>query len=101
MSTKEDLKIEEKVNIDIQPPKLWKVIFLNDDTTPMELVIDLLQGVFNHSLESAKKITLEVHNTGSGIAGIYNLEIAEELSLQATKLARRNGSPLRIQVEEE
>lgn len=101
MSTKDDLKFDEKVKIDIQPPKLWKVVFLNDDVTPMELVIELLQNIFNHDVNSAKKVTLEVHNTGSGIAGIYNLEIAEELSLQATRIARANGSPLRIQVEEE
>jgi ATP-dependent Clp protease adaptor protein ClpS len=99
MST--ETKIEEKVVIALQPPKLWKVIFLNDDQTPMELVIELLTSVFKHSESSAKDITLEIHNTGSGVAGIYPFEIAEQRSIEATTIARGNGSPLRIQVEQE
>lgn len=99
MST--EAKIEEKVVVTLQPPKLWKVIFLNDDQTPMELVIDLLTSVFKHSESSAKEVTLEIHNTGSGVAGIYPFEIAEQRSIEATTIARGNGSPLRIQVEQE
>jgi len=101
MSTDNQVHVEEKVKIDIKPPKNWKVIFLNDDVTPMELVIDILQGVFKHSPESAKKITLEVHNAGKSIAGVYSYEIAEELALTATNIARQNGSPLKIRIESE
>lgn len=99
MST--EIKIEEKVVVSLQPPKLWKVIFLNDDQTPMELVIELLTKIFKHSETSAKEVTLEIHNTGSGIAGVYTFEIAEQRSIEATSIARSNGSPLRIQVEQE
>ena len=99
MST--EAKIEEKVVVTLQPPKLWKVIFLNDDQTPMELVIELLTKIFKHSESSAKEVTLEIHNTGSGVAGIYSFEIAEQKGLEATNIARGNGSPLRIQVEQE
>lgn len=99
MST--EAKIEEKVVVTLQPPKLWKVIFLNDDQTPMELVIELLTSIFKHSESSAKEITLEIHNTGSGVAGVYTFEIAEQRSIEATSVARGNGSPLRIQVEQE
>ena len=101
MSTKEDVVIDEKVKINIDPPKLWKVLFLNDNVTPMELVIDILVSIFKHNQESANKITLEIHNTGSGIAGIYPFEIAEHFALEATNIARKNGSPLKIQVEQE
>ncbi len=94
-------KVEEKVIVSLQPPKLWKVIFLNDDQTPMELVIELLTGIFKHSESTAKDITLEIHETGSGIAGVYPYEIAEQKGIEATGIARSNGSPLRIQVEEE
>jgi ATP-dependent Clp protease adaptor protein ClpS len=93
--------IEEKVVVALQPPKLWKVIFLNDEQTPMELVIQLLTQVFKHTETRAKEITLEIHNTGSGIAGVYPYEIAEQRGVEATSIARANGSPLRIQVEEE
>jgi ATP-dependent Clp protease adaptor protein ClpS len=93
--------IEEKIVVSLQPPKLWKVIFLNDDQTPMELVIQLLTQVFKHDEGRAKEITMEIHNTGSGIAGVYPYEIAEQRGVEATSIARANGSPLRIQVEQE
>lgn len=96
-----DVKIDEKVITALQPPKLWKVIFLNDNQTPMELVIEILTKIFKHSEDRAKQITLEIHNEGSGIAGVYAYEIAEQRGLEATNVARANGSPLRIQVEQE
>jgi ATP-dependent Clp protease adaptor protein ClpS len=96
-----DTKIDEKIIVSLQPPKKWKVIFLNDDHTPMELVIELLMKIFKHNEESAKAITLEIHNTGSGIAGIYTYEIAEQKGVEATAVARTNGSPLKIQIESE
>ena len=94
-------KVEEKVIVSLQPPKLWKVVFLNDDQTPMELVIELLTRIFKHNESTAKDITLEIHETGSGIAGVYPYEIAEQKGIEATGIARSNGSPLRIQVEQE
>ncbi len=99
MST--ETKIEEKVVVSLQPPKLWKVVFLNDDETPMELVIELLMQIFKHDEKRAREITLEIHNEGSAVAGIYTYEIAEQRGIEATQIARTNGSPLRIQVEQE
>jgi ATP-dependent Clp protease adaptor protein ClpS len=99
MST--DTTVEEKVVVSLQPPKLWKVIFLNDDQTPMELVIDLLTGIFKHNESKAKDITLEIHETGSAVAGVYAFEIAEQKGIEATGVARQQGSPLRITVEQE
>jgi ATP-dependent Clp protease adaptor protein ClpS len=99
MST--DTAVEESVVVALQPPNLWKVVLLNDDSTPMELVIELLTGIFKHTESSAKEVTLEIHETGSGIAGVYPYEIAEQKGIEATGVARSNGSPLRIQVEEE
>ena len=96
-----EIQTEEKIAVKLQPPKLWKVIFLNDDHTPMEFVIELLTGVFKHNEMSAKEVTMEIHNTGSGIAGIYVHEIAEQLGIEATKLARTSGFPLQINIEEE
>jgi ATP-dependent Clp protease adaptor protein ClpS len=101
MSVKEDVKISEKIKIDVQPPRMWKVVFLNDDVTPMELVIDILRYIFKHDLESAKKLTLEIHNSGSAVVGVYVHELAEHYALEAQHMARSNGSPLKIQVEQE
>ncbi len=94
-------QIEEKVVVALEPPKMWKVVFLNDDQTPMELVIELLTLIFKHNESKAKDITMEIHETGSGIAGVYTYEIAEQKGIEATAVARKNGSPLRIQVEQE
>jgi ATP-dependent Clp protease adaptor protein ClpS len=99
MST--DTAVEESVIVTLQPPSLWKVVFLNDDSTPMELVIDILTDVFKHTESSAKQVTLEIHETGSGIAGVYSFEIAEQKGIEATTMARQQGSPLRIQVDPE
>ncbi len=99
MST--DTAVEEKVAVSLQPPTLWKVVFLNDDQTPMELVIELLTGIFKHNESKAKDITLEIHETGSAVAGIYAFEIAEQKGMEATAVARQNGAPLRITVDPE
>ena len=69
---KEDIVIDEKVKIEVQPPGLWKVLLLNDDVTPMDLVIDILKAFFKHTDESAKKVTMEIHNTGSGVAEVIS-----------------------------
>ena len=99
MST--EIEVKEKITVQLAPPELWKVIFLNDDKTPMELVIELLTGIFKHTESKAKEITLEIHETGSSIVGIYPFEIAEQKGIEATTIARQNGSPLRITVEQE
>jgi len=96
-----DAVIDEKITVNLQPPKMWKVVFLNDDHTPMELVIELLTQVFRHNESSARDLTMEIHNEGSAVAGIYAYEIAEQRGIEATNIARANGSPLRIQVEQE
>ena len=99
MST--ETTVEEKVVVALQPPGLWKVVFLNDDQTPMELVIDLLTGIFKHNESKAKDITLEIHEQGSGVAGIYPFEIAEQKGMEATGIARTHGAPLRVVVDPE
>jgi ATP-dependent Clp protease adaptor protein ClpS len=96
-----DVKMDEKIVVALQPPKMWKVILLNDDQTPMELVIEILTQIFKHTETRAKEITLEIHETGAGVAGVYTYEIAEQRGMEATNMARANGSPLRIQVEQE
>jgi ATP-dependent Clp protease adaptor protein ClpS len=99
--TTTDIQIDNKIKIELQPPKLWKVIFLNDDHTPMEFVIDVLMSVFKHSETIARELTLEIHETGAAIAGVYTFEIAEHKGVEASKLAQENGFPLQIRVEEE
>jgi ATP-dependent Clp protease adaptor protein ClpS len=101
MSTDTEIVQDTSTIVTFKPPSMWKVVFLNDDKTPMEFVVDLLVELFGHNEKSAKDITLEIHNTGSGVAGIYNYEIAEQKGLEATRISKANGHPLRIQVEQE
>jgi len=96
-----DIQLDEKIKVTVSEPKQWKVILLNDDSTPMEFVISILIDIFKHSESSAKDVTLQVHETGSGIAGSYSFEIAEAKAVEATNLARTNGHPLQIKLEEE
>jgi ATP-dependent Clp protease adaptor protein ClpS len=99
MST--DVVIDEKIKQTLKEPPKYKVVFLNDDHTPMEWVIDVLQSYFKHTRETAEKITLTIHTEGAGIAGIYSYEIAEIKSAEATTASRDRGFPLQIKVEEE
>jgi ATP-dependent Clp protease adaptor protein ClpS len=96
-----DIQLEEKVKVTTQEPKNWKVIFLNDDSTPMNFVVQVLVEIFRHTEESAEDVTMQVHETGSGIAGVYSFEIAEAKAVESTNLARTNGFPLQIKLEEE
>lgn len=96
-----DIQIDEKIKQKVQEPKRWKVVLLNDDHTPMDFVVGILTEIFKHTQETAKAITLEIHTQGSGIAGVYSFEIAEAKAVEATQLARGNGFPLQIKMEEE
>lgn len=100
MST--DTEIIEKKKTSSKEPKepgKYNVVLMNDDKTPVEFVIALLINVFKHNQDSATQITLSVHNNGSGVAGTYTHEIAEQKAMDGTKLARANGFPLQIKIQ--
>ena len=101
MSTETNIISKEKTDVKIKPPQLWKVVFLNDNKTPMDFVIGILMDIFKHSEDRSKELTLEIHNTGSAVVGIFNYEIAEQKGMETTTLARVNGFPLRVNIEEE
>jgi len=91
----------EKTKLDIEEPGFYKVILINDDVTPMEFVIEILQKIFKHDIEAAQQIMLTVHTEGSAIAGVYSYEIAEQKGVESTVLARNNGFPLQVKVEKQ
>jgi len=101
MSTTDDVQLDEKVKLEIIEPKKWKVIFLNDNHTPMEFVVTVLVEIYKHTIEVANELTMQIHDTGSGIAGTYTFEIAEIKAVETTTLARAQGFPLQIKLEEE
>lgn len=88
-----DQVVEEAKPKTKQPP-LFKVVLVNDDFTPMEFVVQVLQKFFHHSRESAVQIMLHVHTKGRGVAGIFPAEIAETKTAQANAFARQHQHPL-------
>lgn len=90
-----------RTQVRTKKPSLYRVVILNDDYTPMEFVVFILERVFNKNAEDAYKIMLHVHNHGVGICGIYTYEVAETKVSQVRDLARRNEHPLRCDLERE
>ena len=82
-------------------PSLYKVIMLNDDYTPMEFVLLVLQEFFRKTQEEATEIMLHVHQRGVGVCGVYTYEIAETKATQVMDLARKQQHPLQLQLEKE
>lgn len=101
MSVELDVKIDEKIKTKIKEPTLYKVIFLNDDKTPMDFVVSLLIELYKHSEETAHALTMKIHEEGSGVVGVYSYEIAEQKAIETTTLSRDNGFPLRVKIEED
>jgi len=96
-----DVDIDEKIKLDIKEPSKYKVVLLNDEQTPMEWVIEILTTIFKHSETTAKELTLTIHNEGSGVAGMYTYEIAEQKAIETTNASRDRGFPLQIRVDSE
>jgi ATP-dependent Clp protease adaptor protein ClpS len=94
---KDDVLTRERT----EEPKNFKVILLNDDYTSMEFVVWVLMTIFRHSQASATRVMLHIHNTGTGVAGIYSREVAETRVAQVHEVAREAGHPLQCTMEPE
>ncbi|MES1157073.1 MAG: ATP-dependent Clp protease adapter ClpS [Alphaproteobacteria bacterium] len=82
-------------------PSLYRVLILNDDYTPMEFVVYVLERFFNKTREEATTIMLHVHQNGVGVCGVFTYEVAETKVAQVLDLARRNEHPLQCTMEKE
>ena len=98
-NTNTNLLTKEKVIL--QKPNLYKVILLNDDYTPMEYVVALLKSVFKKTQDQAVNIMLTVHKKGSGVCGVYTLEIAETKLKNVMDMAKSDQHPLQCILEKE
>lgn len=96
-----NIDIKEKNKIKIKKPKLYKVIMHNDDFTTMEFVVDVLVNIFNKKIEEASKIMIDVHKKGTGIAGVFPYDIAVSKASTAMTIAKEQGFPFKLSVEEE
>jgi len=90
----------EEARPKLKKPPLYQVVLVNDDFTPMEFVVDILQGVFSLERSSATRVMLEVHTKGKGICGVYTHEIAETKVAQVTTIAQQQQHPLLCTMEE-
>jgi ATP-dependent Clp protease adaptor protein ClpS len=84
-----------------QKPSMYKVLLLNDDYTPMEFVIYVLQRFFSKSAEDATKVMLHVHQSGVGICGVFTYEVAETKVTQVMDMARQHDHPLQCTMEKD
>ena len=84
-----------------KPPPMCQVLMLNDDFTPMEFVVDVLEHIFGMDRTTATRVMLEVHTRGKGVCGVFTYEIAETKVTQTVDYARKNQHPLQCTLEKE
>ena len=91
----------EEARPEVMLPPMYRVILLNDDYTPMEFVVHVLERFFNKGREEATRIMLHVHQKGVGICGVYTYEVAETKVTQVMDFSRQNQHPLQCTMEKE
>jgi len=91
--------VAERKEQKTEPPPMFQVILLNDDYTPMEFVVMVLQEYFNRDLETATQIMLKIHHDGRGVCGVYSKDVAGTKVELVLAAARRGGHPLQCTME--
>ncbi len=94
-----DLAVEE-AKPRLKEPPLYRVVLINDDFTPMDFVVDVLESIFGMERTRATQVMLEVHTRGKGVCGVYNYEIAETKVAQVMGVAKQHQHPLLCTMEE-
>ena len=97
--TFDDLAVQE-ARPKLKRPPLYKVLLLNDDYTPMEFVVHILESFFGMGREKATQVMLEVHTRGAGVCGVFTRDIAETKVAQVNDFSRENQHPLKCTMEE-
>lgn len=96
-----DIGVVIKARPKLKKPSMYKVLMLNDDYTPMEFVVHVLERVFGKTGDEATRIMLHVHQKGVGVCGVYTYEVAETKVTQTMDLARKHQHPLQCTLEKE
>src|ERR1044071_7232687 len=91
--------VVERKTARTQPPRMYQVVMLNDDYTPMEFVVMVLQEYFKRDLETATQIMLKIHHDGRGVCGVYSKDVAATKVELVVAAARRGGHPLQCIME--
>jgi len=95
------VKTQSRVNVESFEPSMWKVIFHNDDVTPMQFVTQILIEIFNKTEDESVNLCKKIHEKGKGVVAVYPYDIAETKSVEATEVARSNSYPLKVSIEQE
>ena len=96
-----DAIVEVKPIQELKEPPMYKVIYLNDNATTMEFVIDTLMSFFDYTPDTALKITQDIHEQGSAVVAVLPYEVAEQKGIEVTVCARNNDYPLQVKLEPE
>lgn len=103
MKTEVELETISEVSTDtdikLSAPGLYNVVYINDNVTTMEFVVESLKVIFHHSEETAQDLTVKIHDEGSSVVKTLPYEIAEQKGVEVTVLARNNGFPLNVKLE--
>lgn len=97
---RDDSVTVEESRPELKPPRQYKVVLLNDDFTPMEFVIEVLETFFSMDREKATRVMLHVHTRGKGVCGIFTRDVAETKVAQVNDYARSHQHPLLCSMEE-
>lgn len=96
-----DSVLKHDSRLQLKEPKLFKVIFVNDEITTMEFIVTCLTSIFRYEESAAQAKTMQIHEDGACVVAVYPFEIAEQKGIEATLLARTHGFPLQIKLEME
>lgn len=104
-----DIKTKPKTDVrpriapkeDLPEPRDYNVIYINDNVTTMEFVVESLKNIFHYAEESAHALCLRIHEEGSAVVATLPYEMAEQKGIEVTLLARTNGFPLQVKIESE
>ena len=94
-----NVESKTRTNILLKEPPLFKVIYLNDDRTAVDFVVDTLVEYFEYTRDTAQTLTLDIHESGSAVVAVLPYEIAEQKGIEITLNARSEGYPLQIKLE--
>jgi ATP-dependent Clp protease adaptor protein ClpS len=93
------IETKNKTSIKLKEPPMYKIIYMNDDQTSLEFVINSLVEYFEYDAVTAEKITMDIHGTGSAVVAVLPYELAEQKGIEITVSARSEGYPLQIKLE--
>jgi ATP-dependent Clp protease adaptor protein ClpS len=99
--TKTDIRPRIAPNLAVKEPPNFNVIYINDEVTTQEFVVETLTIIFNYARESAETLTTRVHEEGSAVVATLPYEMAEQKGIEVTLLARQHGFPLQVKIESE